>query len=585
MALQSNGEIIAGGYIWQNNYVPDLALARFTVNGSLDSSFGINGQALDVMGSNDYNYMNCLTIAANGQILSGGESYYNNEAPFTLSRFNPTGSLDSSFGSDGNLFGYYPGDGIGYSGAMLQSDGKIVVNGTTSSSIASIQNFLARFKQDGSPDLTYGNNGMANTNGYNAVMQTDQKVVESNYYYDSAGGVETGTGIMMSRYNSDGSPDLTYGTNGIVLSDFFGGIESYGPTAIQLDNKVVVAGYINNNVGSDVLLARYNTDGTPDPTFGTGGAIIADFEPSDYPQTIAIGNGGKILMGEVGYTASYQLVIVVARFNSNGSIDSSFALNGQMTLAFGVEAFPGVVALQNDGKILLSYEESNDYSTFYSYVTRFKSNGVTDSSFGTNGTIAVGGANLWLENDQKLLVSGNVSDAQNNNNISIERYNTNGTIDNSFGANGTTITKIVQGESIVAGAVVSDSELIVAGYGSDPLGIAFLAEYQLGVMTITIDSPDVVSVVAQPLLASGGDLTITPAPNPTNNSFNIHLSSGNQLSSVTLQLINNQGTVLQTIPDLYPGQTVNIGASLHPGIYYLKVFNGNSAKTIKLMKL
>jgi uncharacterized delta-60 repeat protein len=585
MALQSNGEITAGGYIWQNNYVPDLALARFTVNGSLDSSFGINGQALDVMGSNDYNYMNCLTIAANGQILSGGESYYNNEAPFTLSRFNPTGSLDSSFGSDGNLFGYYPGDGIGYSGAMLQSDGKIVVNGTTSSSIASIQNFLARFKQDGSPDLSYGNNGMANTNGYNAVMQTDQKVVESNYYYDSAGGVETGTGIMMSRYKSDGSPDLTYGTNGIVLSDFFGGIESYGPTAIQRDNKVVVAGYINNNVGSDVLLARYNTDGTPDPTFGTGGAIIADFEPSDYPQTIAIGNGGKILIGEVGYTASYQLVIVVARFNSNGSIDSSFAINGQMTLSFGVEAFPGVVVLQNDGKILLSYEESNDYSTFYSYVTRFKSNGVTDSSFGTNGTIAVGGANLWLENDQKLLVSGNVTDAQNNNNISIARYNTNGTIDDGFGVNGTTITKIVQGESIVAGAAVSAIELIVAGYGSDPLGIAFLAEYQLGVMTITIDSPDVVSVVAQPLLASGGDLTITPAPNPTNNSFNIHLSSGNQLSSVTLQLINNQGTVLQTIPDLYPGQTVNIGASLHPGIYYLKVFNGNSAKTIKLMKL
>jgi uncharacterized delta-60 repeat protein len=583
MALQSNGEIIAGGNVYHpadGTTIPEFALARFTVNGLVDSTFGTNGQVLDPVGSFDPDNMNCLEIAPNGQILSGGSTISNNFSFFALSRFNPNGSPDSSFGLDGNLLGYYPGNGVVYIGAMVQNDGKIVVNGSTSADDNSSQYFLARFKQNGSPDLTYGNAGMASTSGYNAVMQTDQKVVESNYYTDSTGGTE----IMMSRYNANGSPDLAYGTNGIVLSDFFGGSESYGPTAIQLDNKVLVAGYINNNVGTDLLLARYNTDGSPDATFGTGGAIMADFEPSDYPQTIAIGNDGKILIGEVGYTASFQLVIVVARFNSNGSIDSSFAQNGQMTLSIGVEAFPGTVALQQDGKILLGYEASYDYSTLYSFVTRYKPSGVTDSLFGNNGTIAVDGPGLLLETDQKILVSGMVTDAQNNTDFSIARFDTNGTQDNSFGTNGKTITRFTHGQSIVEGAAISNSELIAVGYGGDPLGFGILAEYQLGNQAVNLNSAAVVAV-PQALIEPGSDLIITAAPNPTNSSFAIHMTSSSQQSSVTLQLMNDQGMILQTISNLFPGQTINIGGSLHPGMYFLKVINGNSSKTINLVKL
>lgn len=178
-----------------------------------------------------------------------------------------------------------------------------------------------------------------------------------------------------------------------------------------------------------------------------------------------------------------------------------------------------------------------------------------------------------------------MQDSQNNTDFSIARYITNGSADSTFGTNGITITKFVRGESEVEGVAISSNELIADGFGNDPLEVGILAEYHLGNQAITIDSTAVIAVVAPPSLVSGGDLTITPAPNPTNSSFNIHLSSSDQLSSVTLQLINNQGMVLQTIPDLYPGQTINVGGSLHPGIYFLKVINGNSAKTIKLMKL
>jgi uncharacterized delta-60 repeat protein len=585
IALQSNGEIIAGGNSWGGESYSELAFARFNANGSIDNSFGINGQTLDPMGSNDYDYLYFLTIGANGEIFSGGYTLSDNIGYFTLLRLDPNGSIDSSFASAGNLLYFYPGNSIGYLGAMVQNDGKIVVNGNTYAGGFSTAYFLARFNPDGTSDHTYGTNGMATTNGNAAVMQTDQKVVEVNYsIVDSTGAV----GVVMSRYKVDGSPDPTYGTNGVVQD--FPGVLANSALAIQPDNKVVVAGYVANDIGESMALIRYNIDGTPDATFGTGGASIPNFQFYNYPSSIAIGTDGKIIVSEVANNASGQLVMVLARFNSNGSIDSSFAQNGLLTLSPGVlaiVAYPNPVALQADGKILLNYVVSYDYNTYYNFVSRYSPSGVIDSLFGAYGTIAVDGTNgVMVEPDQKILVSGNVYDAQNNSDYSISRYNTNGSPDSTFGTNGTTITKFVQGSSLyVNGVAISNNEFIADGFGNDPLEVGILAEYHLGNQAITIDSTAVIAVVAPPSLASGGDLTITPAPNPTNSSFNIHLSSSDQLSSVTLQLINNQGMVLQTIPDLYPGQTINIGGSLHPGIYFLKVINGNSAKTIKLMKL
>ena len=325
IALQSNGEIVAGGTIWgsESSYA-ELAFARFNENGLIDSSFGVNGQALDLMGSNDYEYLYFLTIAANGQIFSGGYTLSDNIGYFTLLRLDPNGSLDSSFASAGNLLYFYPGNSIGYLSAMVQNDGKIVVNGTTSE--AGIPNFLARFNSDGSSDLTYGSNGTATTNGYAAVMQTDQKVVESNYTLnDTTGEAE----IIMSRYNSDGNLDMTYGTNGVVQG--FPGVWTSNAMGIQTDNKVVVGGYVASDFGESMALIRYNTDGTPDATFGTGGATIPDFQFYNYPSSIAIGTDGKIIVSEVANNASGQLVMVLARFNSNGSIDSSFAQYGLLT--------------------------------------------------------------------------------------------------------------------------------------------------------------------------------------------------------------------------------------------------------------
>jgi len=191
-----------------------------------------------------------------------------------------------------------------------------------------------------------------------------------------------------------------------------------------------------------------------------------------------------------------------------------------------------------------------------------------------------------LESDQKILVSGTVTDAQNNTDFSIARYNTNGTTDTTFGTNGKTITRFVQGETSLEGPAIADSELIAVGSADDPLGSGILAEYNLGHLTAILDAADTTAaLVTKNLIEPGSGLTITAAPNPTNSSFVIHMATSLELSSVTLQLVNNQGTVLQTIANVYPGQTMTIGGSLHPGMYFLTVMTGNSAQTIKLVKL
>ena len=141
-------------------------------------------------------------------------------------------------------------------------------------------------------------------------------------------------------------------------------------------------------------------------------------------------------------------------------------------------------------KILLNYEVTYDYISYYNFVSRYSPGGAIDSLFGTNGTIAVDGTNgVMVEPDQKILVSGNVYDAQNNSDYSISRYNTNGSPDSTFGTNGTTITKFVQGSSIyVNGVAISNNEFIADGYGVDPLSIGILAEYHIGDQTINLDS-------------------------------------------------------------------------------------------------
>jgi uncharacterized delta-60 repeat protein len=188
--------------------------------------------------------------------------------------------------------------------------------------------------------------------------------------------------------------------------------------ALQSDDKIVVAGTINTPTGTGLVsvLVRYNANGSLDNSFGTAGMTqLPSSTPGEGLFAVAIQTDGRI----VAATAQPEKGNIVARFNANGTLDTTFAAAG-LAIFENPNAFPRIpegLVLQPDGKILLSYGA----------LTRLNV-GSLDTTFGSGGTAAiVGGQSVALQSDGKILVGGGST---------MSRYSSDGTLDTSFGIAG-----------------------------------------------------------------------------------------------------------------------------------------------------
>ena len=220
-----------------------------------------------------------------------------------------------------------------------------------------------------------------------------------------------------------GQLDPTFGKSGKVLTPFpvcpvFCGATP-NAAALQSDGKIVVAGTINTPTGTGLVsvLVRYNSNGGLDNSFGSAGMTqLPSSTPGEGFFAVAIQTDGKI----VAATAQQEKGNIVARFNANGTLDTTFAAAG--LAIFGNQnvspRIPEGLVLQPDGKILLSYGA----------LTRLNTDGSLDTTFGSGGTAAtVGGQSVALQSDGKILVGGG---------LTLSRYNSDGTLDTSFGIAG-----------------------------------------------------------------------------------------------------------------------------------------------------
>ncbi|HRI22750.1 MAG TPA: T9SS type A sorting domain-containing protein, partial [Panacibacter sp.] len=297
---------------------------------------------------------------------------------------------------------------------------------------------LARYKTDGSLDSSFGINGLVITSSIaskvyttDMVLQNDGKILVTGYKHNDENDNST---LFIVRYLPDGSLDESFSEDGIVLSVFATGIE---PPSIawQPDGKILIAA--DNPFADRFTIARYLSDGNLDPAFGTAGITIFNFPDitgSDL-YDIALQQDGKIVA--VGDT--YQLTdgdpdMTVARFDTNGVIDNTFG-NGKgfVVTEFGSDFSEAhSVAIQADGKIVVSGQSYNDRSNpihFYYALARYLSNGGLDSTFSNNGlkTTDLGGfansvANA-IQQDGKILLAGNFYNEAEGNHIAIVRYN------------------------------------------------------------------------------------------------------------------------------------------------------------------
>ncbi len=383
--------------------------------GTLDNTFGTNG----IVTTNfavAISYGNSIALQPDGKIIVAGaktNTINGSHSDFAVARYNSNGSLDNNFGTGGKVtFDIAVNNDDAALSAAIQNDGKIVVTGYTGGT--GFSNFATlRFNSDGTLDNTFGTGGKVIMNFGGAYASSGSITVLNNGKLLAAGNANvigsTNPDFALARYNNDGSLDNTFGSGGKVTTDFTADSDDQGYSAIiQSDSKIVVAGY-RYHAGADFALARYNTNGTLDNTFGTGGKVITVMGSYyDTGISAAIQSDGKIVIVSTNGTNGSNADFVLIRYNSNGTLDNTFGFLGRITTSFGgTNNFCKSLAIQSDGKFIVSGTSNNSF-----VLVRYNSDGSMDNTFGAGGIVntSVGsvseGFSLAIQTDGKIIAAG-----------------------------------------------------------------------------------------------------------------------------------------------------------------------------------
>jgi uncharacterized delta-60 repeat protein len=489
VAIQADGKIVAGGYAANGSEVLQFALARYQPNGRPDSSFDADGLQTNNDAAFGDNRGYSLALQTDGRIVMAG-IVSNGTAYFGVARYNTDGSPDNSFSGDGlQTSGIECGTDVANSVA-IQADGRIVVAGF--SNTAGTNDFaIARFNTNGLPDNSFDGDGILLTDftagddyAGSIAIQPDNNFLIAGYSYRSIGG-NTIPQLAISRYKPNATLDSSFAENGKLTGNFSQGNTRYFASAIQSNGRTVTAGTAWNGTNYDFAVARYTSNGRLDSTFSTDGILMLDFGGNDEAHSVLIQTDGRIV---VGGSAANQFA--VARFNADGSPDNSFSGDGRQTISIGIDDNLESMALQADGKIVLvgiSFSDPN-YDSAYFGVARLNTNGTTDNSFSLDGKLLTNfedglsfGSSVAIQTNGKILVAGRTY-FNGQDAFSVARYNADGTLDNSFSGDGKQ-TNVFGDDQYFAEAVKiqPDGKVLLGGYSETLSGASTsfaLARYQ-----------------------------------------------------------------------------------------------------------
>jgi uncharacterized delta-60 repeat protein len=398
-------------------------------DGDLDPSFGSGGVVMtDFNTSTDIAYS--VALQPDGKLVAAGITYTDNDfsnQDFAIARYNVDGSLDASFGTNGRVTTDFPGLVAAISAVVVQPDEKIVVAGGAYPLFTFAGDFkVARYNPDGSLDTSFGSGGIVTTIfpgdgsfAFALALQSDGKIIAAGTdFFDFHPGDMSDTNFALARYNPDGSPDTTFGKGGTITTDFLGAEDDVYSVLIQPDGKIVAVGSANSPFDYyDFAAARYLPNGTLDPTFGTGGKMRVDFGNNDLDiaYDAALQPDGKIVAaGTTVFDFGVQEPFALTRFNSNGTVDTTFGTGGLVLIDFGSFAqSANAVLVQPDGKIITVGYPNTELDDSDFLLARCNPNGSLDPSFGVGGKVRTSlgdlnsGANdALLQPDGKIVAVG-----------------------------------------------------------------------------------------------------------------------------------------------------------------------------------
>jgi len=360
--------------------------------------------------------------------------------------------------------------------SAIQTDGKIVVGGISNPVNDIINYALARYNTNGKLDNSFGNKGLVTTNvgaiiGINSVVTfsfLNSLLIQANGKIIGAGSFsQNKSNFSLVRYNTDGSIDTSFGTNGAVVTDV-GSVLGFQNTSSSIfsvilqSNKILAGGFsdaLNATGGS--AFARYNLNGNLDTTFGTNGVVLNG--PFLLNSNIVLQSTGKIVGGGVSKN-SFALI----RYNPNGTIDNTFGINGIVVTPFTgfTRSFITGIAIQNDN-IIAGGQVIKGNTTYFTLV-KYNNNGSINTSFGTNGIVnmvltpaEINIRNIGLQSNGKIITGG----INTNNLFALTRLNVNGTLDTTFGHNGIMLTQFSSksADTLNSISIASDDKIVACG--------------------------------------------------------------------------------------------------------------------------
>ena len=441
---------------------------------------------------------------------------------------------------DGSATTAIPGSlfDIGFK-STVQNDGKLIVVG--SSFFADNNISVARFNVDGTLDLTFGGgDGIAILDvggselAVDVAVQSDGKIVVL-----GTTDVVADSDLVVARFNADGTLDTGFDGDGYAITDV-SGVDNAGAVAIQTDDKIVIAG-ANAAGGNNFTVVRYDTDGSLDTSFDTDGIVDIDFGGSSFDQAsaITIQTDGMIVVGGVSDN-QYAL----ARLTVAGALDTSFDTDGLVITDFGAgnERISDLI-VQSDGKIVAGGTANLDFA-----LARYNTDGSLDTLFDTDGmqTSDMGateqGYDLALTSSEKIVISG-YTDLIGSNDVMVQRYNSDGSIDATFNTVGTVISVVgVSHEYGYSVDVLADDSVVVGGYSSP--GGFLLNKYNEDGTPDTSFAPTTNLLDGNPTFVEDGSAVVLDADVEV---FDQELSGGDDFGGATLTLARNGGAAAEDV--------------------------------------
>jgi uncharacterized delta-60 repeat protein/uncharacterized repeat protein (TIGR01451 family) len=457
--------------------------AQTSFGGCLDNSFDGDGRVISEFRNPFGSDSRAVAVraSANGKLIAAGSTSKPDD-DVVVARYNNDGSFDTTFGIDGFVtVDVVNNNDDTVSDMELQADGKIVVVGFLA---AARDFFLVRLNADGTLDASFDGDGKVVTlQDQSAVCnklatQQDGKLVV-------VGRDGTGRDGIVLRYNTDGSLDATFGNAGTVTADLGSPTDSFNDVAIQADGRIVVGGTTRVAGRDQFAAARFNTDGTLDATFGTGGIVITDLSGDfDRANAIEIQSDGRILLGgetDRDSTNAFDTAAAIVRYNTNGSLDASFGKGGIVEADFfdGFDRINDLV-IQTDGRIVAagSTRETSTNNSDDFLAARFNANGGVDVTFGTGGKVATDfgnglddGRSVALQQDGRIVVAGSevggfISNGQG---FGLVRYLSEGCAASDISVALSAPTTVIAGQNIVYDILITNS-------GSSPQSVSLVMQ-------------------------------------------------------------------------------------------------------------